>query len=456
MPPPPTTTADAAADTPADAASASAPPPPTAGHRLVRAAIRSPMWRALRHPAVRRWAGAGLVSSTGSWMQLVAQSWLVLELTGSGLALGGTVAAQALPGVTLGLWGGLLADRLPRRRLLLATQAAFVVLAGTQALLVATGHLSAWMLPVLGLLAGSVAAFDGPAAATFGADLVPPEDLSNALALGSVSSSLARVAGMAAAGVILAAAGPAAVFGVNALSYLPVLAVLARMDPRAITPREPEPRAPGQIRAGLRYVATHAELRATLVLAFVLGALGRNYQVTMALMCADELDGGAGAYGALSVAFAVGAVGGALVAARIRHLGTGVLLLAATASGATELLAAGAPTITWFGAAVLGAAVAAVVLDTAVATRSQLAADPARRGRVVAVVGLVGSATGALGAPLLGWMAGLAGPRGALAIGAVVCLATVAAVARPLTGRTVGALVRTARRGVGAPVPTTA
>lgn len=258
-------------------------------------------FRALRHRAYRRWAAAGLVSVVGTWLQVAAQAWVMLELSDSGTVLGLAVSLQSLPGLLLGPWAGSLADRLPRRTILIGTQAALLLLALAQAALAATGALSAWTILAAAPLTGLALAVEGPAAGAFGASLVPEEDLSNAVALGSVANSLGRIAGVAAGGVVVAAAGPAGAFAANGLSFVPVIAALLTI---AEPPRDRRAGAPVPVREAAAHLR-RPDLSRTLGLSVVLGSLGRNYQVTMAVMAASVFHAGEGGYAALSTAFAV-------------------------------------------------------------------------------------------------------------------------------------------------------
>jgi MFS family permease len=388
-------------------------------------------FRALRHPAYRRWAGAGLVSVTGTWLQVAAQAWLVLQLAGSGTVLGLAVSLQAVPGLVLGPWAGSLADRLPRRSILLASQLALVALALVQSALAATGHLAAWTLLAAAPLTGFVLALEGPAAGALGASLVPEEDLSNAIALGSIANSVGRVVGVAAGGVVVGLAGPAGAFLVNAVSFLPVIAVLLRLA-------EPARGSVDAATAPIREAAAllrRPDLSRTIGLQVVLGSLGRNYQVTMAVMAASVFGAGSGGYAALSTAFAAGALAGGFAAARIPHLGATAVLAAGGIGAVVQLASSASPSLAVFGAAVVAAAVAAVVFDTAVGTHLQVSSPDELRGRVLGIAGVASALAGVVGGTALGWLAEHLGGRGALAVGGAACLVAVAVAAPGLRGR---------------------
>jgi MFS family permease len=373
---------------------------------------------------------AGTVSVMGSWMQAAAQSWVVLRLTGSSAALGLSVSLQALPSLVLGLWGGVLADRLPRRRLLIVTQSAHASLALLLAVLMATGHLSVGVLLVTALVAGLISATEGPASGALNAELVDSEDLQSALALGSVTYSLGRIVGMAAAGVVLSYVGPAAAFGLNALSFLPVVFVLFTLPAGvAATRARAGSSAWSDLVAGMRMVRRHPTLLMTFVVAFILGAFGRNYQVTMAVMSSDVFGRGAAGYALLSTVFALGALGGGIAAA---HWGSTRLryVLGAGAVGAClQLLSSGTPSFASFAVLIAMIGAFAVMFDTGVSAHVQTAVSSEFRGRINGAAMATGAAAGVVGAPVLGGLAQLLGARAALAIGAVVCLAAVAVAA---------------------------
>jgi MFS family permease len=388
---------------------------------LRRRALASHSLRALRFPDFRAWMAAGLVSVAGSWMQMVAQNWVMLQHTGSGAMVGLTLAAQAAPSLLLGMWAGGVVDRVDRRRLLVVTQCTLAALAATMAVVVAAGWTSVGVLLILSALTGCVTVFDGPASGALGASLVPPEDLSNGLALGSIVSSMGRVGGMAAAGIAVAAVGPAAACGVNALTFLAPIVVLLRLRP---TPAVSAPsRAREHVWSGVRHMWALPEVRATLAMAWICGCFGRNFQVTSALMAERVFSGGAGLYGVFSTAFAVGTVAGGIVAARLHHLSRLVLISAATLAAVVQIASGTTRSVVVYVAMLGMIGAAAVVLDTTVGARVQLATDPAMRGRVLAVCALVGGTSGMVGGPLLGWMGQRAGAQAPLLIGGSVALA---------------------------------
>ncbi|GAA2802067.1 MFS transporter [Nonomuraea dietziae] len=373
----------------------------------------------LKHHNYRLWAGADLVSVTGTWMQVLGVNWLILEATGSATSVGLSLVLQALPTLAFGLWGGALADRLPARPVVVASQVAQGLLAVVLAVVAMTGVTS--VLPVYGvaLAGGLVTALGGPALGRFGAEVVPPADLPNAMALGSVINSAGRILGMSLAGVLLPLTGTGGLFVINAISFLAVIGALAAMRAGEMYLLAKAPAGTGGIRDGLRHVLRTPWLLVVLALSLILGSLGRNYQVTMASMAAGPLGAGAVGYGLLSTVFAVGTVLGGIFAASRPRLTMRLLLVMAFLASVAQALSGLVPGLWPFAALLLPIAAGAVVIDTTIGARVQLGSPDELRGRVISVLGLVSAAAGALGGPLLGWLSDAMGPRLALQIGGV-------------------------------------
>ncbi|WP_239153381.1 MFS transporter [Virgisporangium aliadipatigenens] len=376
----------------------------------------------LRQYNVRLWAGADLVSVTGTWMQVLGVNWYVLQVTGSSTRMGLAMLVQALPVLLLGPYGGALADRLPVRRILVVTQVLHAVLAAALALAV-FADAGLWAIYAVAAVSGVVSAVDGPALGRFGGMVAGPARLGTALAFGSLIHSTGRIVGMAAGGVLVASFGPAPLFLWNAVSFAGVVVALLRVRVADLHPLAAAPREAGAVRAGFAYLLRQPVVLGTLALSFVLGSLGRNYQVTMAAMSDGPLAGGAAGYGLLSAVFAAGTVLGALVAGQRAELTTRLLVGAGLLASALQVVAAFVPGLWAFALVLVPIAAAAVLLDTTVSARVQLDTREDMRGRVLAAVGVVGSLSGMVGAPLLGWLSEVAGPRAALAIGGAVCLA---------------------------------
>ena len=391
---------------------------------LAEAATRR-TFRSLRIRNYRLFFFGQLVSLTGTWMQQVGQDWLVLRLTNQALPLGITLALQFAPMLVLGAWAGVVADRLDKRRLLLATQAAMASLALVLGVLTATGTIRLWMVYVLALLLGCATAFDMPTRQAFVSEMVGPDRVTNAVGLNSAVFNSARVVGPAVAGVLIAAVGIAPAFLINAASYLAVIAGLLAMDPARLHRLPPVDRAEGQVRAGLRYVWADPVLRSTIALVAVVGALGLNYRVALPLLARFTFGGDASAYGALASIMDAGAVVGALAAARRGRPSRALLLGSVAVFGLLSVAAAAAPTLIAEAVVLAPLGVASMTFLATANSTLQLASSPEMRGRVMALYGLVFLGSTPVGGLLGGWMAGQFGPRSILLLSGVSSLAAV-------------------------------
>jgi MFS family permease len=388
-------------------------------------AVTRRMFRSLRVRNYRLFFFGQLVSLTGTWMQQVGQDWLVLRLTDRALPLGITLALQFAPMLVLGAWAGVVADRLDKRRLLLATQAAMASLALVLGVLTATGAIRLWMVYVLALLLGCATAFDMPTRQAFVSEMVGPDRVTNAIGLNSAVFNSARVVGPAVAGVLIAAVGIAPAFLINAASYLAVIAGLLAMDPARLHRLPPVDRAEGQVRAGLRYVWANPVLRSTIALVAVVGALGLNYRVALPLLARFTFGGDASAYGALASIMAAGAVVGSLAAARRGRPSRALLLGSVAVFGLLSFAAAAAPTLIAEAVVLAPLGVASMTFLATANSTLQLASSPEMRGRVMALYGLVFLGSTPVGGLLGGWMAGQFGPRSILLLSGVSSLAAV-------------------------------
>ena len=305
----------------------------------------SPTFRSLANPNYRRYATGGVVSNVGTWMQRVAQDWLVLLLTGySAAALGITTGLQFLPFLLLSPFAGLVADRIPKRRLLQMTNLGMAVPALVLGLLAVTGTAQIWHVYVLAFVLGTAAAFDAPARQSFVSEIVDTDDLTNAVGLNSASFNAARIVGPAVAGLLIAVLGGGAVATgwvilVNGLSYAAPIMTLRSLDESALRSPKPMGREPGQIRAGVAYVRRRPDLLLILVIVFFTGTFGLNFQMTSALMATQVFGKGATEYGLLGTIMAVGSLTGALMAARRTHVRHRLVIGAALAFGAVEIAA---------------------------------------------------------------------------------------------------------------------
>jgi MFS family permease len=373
----------------------------------------------MRHRNYRLFFFGQLVSVMGTWMQTVAQSFLVLGLTHSGTDLGLVTAVRFLPILLFGPAGGLFADRRDKRRILYVTQALSGVLAAIFAILTGTHVIQMWLVYVLALSLGLVNVFDNPARQSFISEMVPPDDLPNAVTLNSVSMNLARVFGAAVGGVLAAVLGLALCFACNAVSFVAVIASLAAMNGALLYPARPVKRSPGQIRQGLRYVRETPELLIPLLMIALVGTLAWEFQVTLPLMAGKVFGGGAGSYGVMASVMGVGAVGGGLISAARSRPRARSLSLAAIGWGIAITAAAVAPSLPLELAALLFVGYGSITFNSYAKTTLQLAADPTMRGRVMALWFLAWQGSTPIGGPLVGWIAQEAGARWSLVVGGV-------------------------------------
>jgi MFS family permease len=373
-----------------------------------------------------------LISLSGTWMQTTAQSWLVLELTGqatAGSALGLMVALQFLPMLLFGVWGGVIADRLDKRRTLIWTQSSAAVLAVALWLIVLTGVTQLWMIYVLAFLLGCVTVFDNPARQAFVIEMVGPDDVANAVGLNSAVFNSARLVGPALAGILIHAIGISPSFLLNAISFVPVISALAAMRTRELARLNPVPRSKGQIREGLRYVWHTPVLRSTLLLVTVVATFGFNQIIVLPLLARYVFGGGAGLYGALFAALAAGGLIGGLGAAARGQPSRSMLIGSAVGFSVLAMLVSLAPNAV---VAMIGLVPMGVFSMTFIATANstlQLSARHEMRGRVMALYALVFLGSTPLGGPLIGWISQQWGARSGLFVGGAVSLVAAGAAA---------------------------
>ncbi len=354
-------------------------------------------------------------------MQRVAQDWLVLDLThNSGTALGIATGLQFLPLLLFSLWGGAIADRYSKRRILMITQAAMGGLALILGVLALTGVVEIWQVYALAFALGLVSVVDNPARQTFAVEMVGRADMPNAIALNSAIFNLARILGPAVAGLVISAVGTPLAFIVNAASYGAVLIGLGLMRPSELNPVQPTPRAKGQVREGLAYVKARPSLWMPMVLIFFVATFGMNFQVTTALMSREVFHTGAGAFGVASATFAAGALIGALLAARRRRPAAGLLMVTAVVFGVLEMLTSLMPQFWLFLLLLVPTGLALLTFSTAANSATQLGTTPEMRGRVMGLYLLVFLGGTPLGAPLVGWVAQQFGPRMSLLAGGAI------------------------------------
>jgi len=389
----------------------------------------SAMFRALESPNYRLWAGGALVSNVGTWMQRVAQDWLVLTVltNHSGTAVGITTALQFLPMLLLGPYAGVLADRYRKRVILLWTQTAMGICGLIVGLLVITGVAQLWHVYLAALALGFAAAIDGPARQAFVSELVGPDKLSNAVALNSASFNSARLTGPAIAGVLIAWIGTGPVFLLNAASFAAVIVSLCRVKASELEPATPVTRGKHQLAEGLRYVRQRPDLVLILLMVGLLGAFGMNFQVTNSLMSTAEFRMGPEAFGLLGSIMAVGTLAGALLAARRTGPRLRFMLGGALSLGAFTVLASISPSFWIYAAVLVPVGLASITFLNSCNTTIQLSVEPQFRGRVLALYLAILQGGTAIGAPLMGWIGTEFGARWAVASGGVVVLLTAVA-----------------------------
>ena len=377
---------------------------------------------ALAVPNYRRYTSGQAISLIGTWMQMTAQSWLVLTLTHSSTALGIVIALQTLPVLLLCPYGGVIADRIDKRRLMIGLQAAMGVQALILGLLTVTGAVQVWEIGVLAALLGLNNAFENPARQSFMLELVGAEHLRNAVSLNSVLVNVARTIGPAVAGVLIASVGDGVCFLVNAASFVAVVASLARMDTSALSPSPPAPRASGQLREGLSYVRRTPELVYPLVMMGLAGCLTYEFQVSLPWMASRGLDAGATGFGFMTAAMGVGAVFGGLFMAARGKTGLRPLVTAASGFGVAMAFAALAPSLALELVALALAGAASITFMSTGNSTLQLTSDPSMRGRVMSLWFVAFQGSTPIGGPVVGWVMEAFGARAGLGLGAVTCV----------------------------------
>jgi MFS family permease len=401
----------------------------------------SPTFRALRNPNYRRYALGSLVSNTGTWMQRVAQDWLVLRLTdGSGTALGITTGLQFLPVLLLSPYAGVIADRFAKRRLLQLTQLTMAIASLALGLLAVAGLAEVWQVYLIAFLFGIGSAFDAPARQSFVSEIVGPDDLTNAVGLNSATFNAARIIGPALAGLMIGALGGGAwatgwVILINAASYGAVIWQLQHMDTALLHSPKPVARTPGMLLEGVRYVRSQPKMMAILVMVFFAGTFGMNFQITSALMATHVFGKGAGEYGILGSSMAVGSLIGALMAARRVKIRLRLVAGAAVGFGIAEMVAGVMPSYLAFALVCPLIGVFTLTMLNSANAIMQLESVPALRGRVMALYMTIVMGGTPIGSPIIGWVGQHFGPRWTLLGGGMLTILgvvlAVAVFARP-------------------------
>ena len=392
----------------------------------IRRASRT-TFAALAVPTYRLYLAGQATSLVGTWMQMAAQSWLVWTLTHSATDLGLIVALQTLPVLILGPYGGVVADRVDKRRAMIALQAMMGLQALTLGLLTVTHSVRLWEIGALAFILGLNNTFENPARQSFMLELVGPDHLRNAVSLNSTMVNVARVVGPAVGGLTIAAVGSGWCFLFNAVSFIAVITSLTRMDRTALNPVTPTPRARGQLRDGLRYVRHEPGLALPLVMAALVGCLAYEFQVSLPYMASHGLHVGSAGFGFMTAAMGAGAVVGGLAVATRGKIGALPLILAAFAFGIAMTLAAIAPNLGLELVALGLAGGAGVAFMSQTNATLQLRSAPEMRGRVMALWFVSFQGSTPIGGPIIGAVMAAYGARAGLGVGAVACFIVAAA-----------------------------
>jgi MFS family permease len=395
----------------------------TVSSRRTAAAVWNDTFRSLRIRNFRLFFVGQLISQSGTWMTMIAQTLLILDLTGSGVLLGVLAACQFGPVLLLGAWTGTLADRVDKHRLLLITQTAAMAQSLTMGIVVLTGNASVPLILTLASLQGVLTAFDNPSRRAFVVEMVPTTHVANAVSLNSTIMTGSRVLGPATAGLLIGAFGYAWCFLIDGISYLAVLAGLWRMRRSELFQAERTPRAPRQVREGLRYVRTNRDLFVPIVMMAIIGTLAFNFSVSTPLLVTGPLGGSRQAFTLLFAVMSIGSVTAALATARRQTVPSSHMVAAAAIFGVGMCALAAAPNLGSAYAIAFVVGLGSVGFMTSSTAIVQLLADPAYRGRVLALQAMVFMGSTPFGGPLIGWVGDTFGARAAVLVGGVACLA---------------------------------
>ncbi len=389
--------------------------------RLRRAGRQT--FRSLETPNYRKYLIGQIVSASGSWIQQTALTWLVVSMThGNGFAVGTVIALQFFPVLIGGAWAGVLADRLDKRRVLIATSAGAAVCATVMGALVLSNVIELWMVYVLAVTFGVATALDSPARRSFVTELVPDHHAANAVSLNSSVFTAARVIGPAVAALLISTAGIGWCFVVNAASFGAVIVALTTMDLGAINPAVKAPRERGQLTAGLKYAWAHPSLRATLLLTAIIGTLSFNFQVTISLMARKVFNGDAGTFASLMALTSVGAVIASLYVAHRERVTTRFVIMAALGLGVCMIVASLTPSLVVFAIVLVPMGATSIAFLSSAGALAQSRAEPVFRGRVAALFAVAFLGSTPIGAPIIGGISQLFGPRSGLVVGGVTAL----------------------------------
>jgi MFS family permease len=414
--------------------------------------LRGKTFASLEVPNYRLYIGGQSVSLIGTWMQMAAQSWLVLTLTGSATWLGLILAMQTLPVLLLAPYGGVIADRVNKRKMMIALQSAMGVQALILGVLTITHSAHIWEIGVLAVMLGFNNAFENPSRQSFMLELVGPEHLRNAVSLNSTMVNVARVIGPAVAGLTIAAFGEGPCFLFNAVSFVAVILSLTQIDTTALSPVTPAPRAKGQLREGFRYVRGEPKLALPLAMTAVVGCLTYEFQVSLPYMASHGLRADSAGYGFMTAAMGIGAVFGGLWLATRGKIGAAALIACCAWYGVAMVLAAVAPSLIWELIALIPVGITSVMFMSQANATLQLNAAPEMRGRVMALWFVSFQGSTPIGGPIIGAVMSGFGARAGLGVGAVTCFVVSAAGALALRNLRANRVAESAARPAATPV----
>lgn len=384
----------------------------------------SPTFASLKYFNYRIWFGAALVANIGTWMQRVAQSWLVLTVLtdNSGTAVGIVTGLQFLPVLFFSAWAGVIADRMDRRKLLMATQAMLGVLAFAFGALTLTGVVQLWHVYVFAFLLGVVAAFDNPARQVFVSELVPSDKLPNAVGLNSASFNAARLVGPGISGVLIAAFGPGWAFIINGVSFAATIWAMSQMRVSELNHMPRVRQHKGQIREGMAYVRNRTDIVVIMIVVCVVSTFGLNFQLTSAMMATTVFGKGAGEYGVLGSILAIGSLSGALMAARRKRPRVRLVVMSAFGFGVASGLMALMPTFWTYALMSIPVGYTSLTMMTAANSAIQTSVEPAVRGRVMALYLIVFTGATPIGSPVVGWIAEKYGAQWGVGVGSITAI----------------------------------
>ncbi len=397
-----------------------------------------PVFAALKERNYRLYFTGQVISNTGTWMQRIAQDWLVLKLTNSPFDVGITTALQFLPVLLFGALGGLIIDRFPKRAILIVTQAVMGLLGAALAVLTLTGIVAVWHVYLIAFLLGMVTVVDNPTRQVFVGEMVPAHLMRNAVSLNTATFQLARLVGPAVAGILIAATGSGWAFAINALSFAATIGALLAMRKDLLHPLARASRERGQLREGLRYVASQPRILWILVMVFFIGTFGYNFSVFLSAYAKNTFDSGASVYGLLNTALAIGSLAGAVLAARRSTVRLGFLFAVAGAFSGLMIVLGLTPWLPAFMGVLVICGLASTSFSTTANASVQLASDPQVRGRVMSLYVMVFMGGTPLGGPVSGWLTDSLGAPAAIMICGGICVAATigcAALAARQTGR---------------------